>query len=67
MRIATPLATKESTFKVFRAIAVPMPQPQTVMAIKWKLEAPYLAISEINDDTALLTEYDLSRCIGPAS
>ena len=52
MRLAIPLATKESAFTVFRAVAVPMPQPENDMAIKWKLEAPYLAFSENNDDTA---------------
>ena len=46
MRIAIPLATKDAAFTVFRAIAVPMPQPEPDLAIKWKLEAPYLAISE---------------------
>ena len=64
MRIAIPLATKESAFTVYRALAVPMPQPENDMANKWKLEAPYLSILENNDDTAFLTEYDLSRCIG---
>ena len=53
MRIAILLATKESAFTVFRAIAVPMPQPENDMAIKWKLEAPYLAISENNNDSFL--------------
>ena len=64
MRIANPLATKDSAFTVFRAIAVPMLQSENDMANKWKLEAPYLANSEKNDNTAFLTEYDLSRCIG---
>ena len=41
-----------------------MPQSEIDMAIKWKLEAPYSANSENIDDTAFLTEYDLSRCIG---
>ena len=63
MRISIPLATKDSAFTVFRAIAVPMPQPEPDLAIKWKLEAPYLVISE-NNETAFLTEYDLGRCIG---
>ena len=63
MRIAIPLATKDSAFTVFRAIAVPMPTPEPDLAIKWKLEAPYLAISE-DKETAFLTEYDLGRCIG---
>ena len=64
MRVAIPLATKESPFTVYRALAVPMPQPEPDMAIKWKLEAPCLAISENNENTAFSTEYDLSRCIG---
>ena len=64
MRIAIPLATKDSAFTVFRAIEVPMPQPEPDLAIKWKLEAPYLAISQNNKETAFLTEYDLGRCIG---
>ena len=64
MRITIPLATKDSAFTVFRAIAVPMPQPEPDLAIKWKLEAPYLAISENNRETGFLTEYDLGRCIG---
>ena len=46
MRIAIPLAKKNSAFTVFRAVAVAMPQPEPDLAIKWKLEAPYLAISE---------------------
>ena len=64
MRIAIPLAPKDSAFTVFRAIAVPMPQLEPDLAIKWKLEAPYLAISENNRETAFLTEYDLGRFIG---
>ena len=65
MRIAIPLASKQTAFTVFRSIAVPMPQLEPDLAIKWKLEVlPYLAISEDNMQTAYLTEYDLSRCIG---
>ena len=36
-----------------------MPEPENDMAIKWNLEAPYLAVSENKDDTAVFTEYDL--------
>ena len=39
IRIAVLLATKDSAFTVFRAIAVPMSQPELDLAIKWKLEA----------------------------
>ena len=64
MRIAIPLASKPTAFTVFRALAVPMPQPELDLAIEWKLEEPCLAVSEDNMETAYLTEYDLSRCIG---
>ena len=64
MRIASPLASKQPASTLFRSIAVPMLQLEPDLAIKWKVEAPYLAISEDNMETAYLTEYDLSRCIG---
>ena len=61
VRIAIPLASKQTAFIVFCALAVPMLQPEPDLAIKWKLEAPYLAISKDNIETAYLTDYDLSR------
>ena len=57
MRIAITLATKDSEFTVLRAISVRMPQPEPDLAIKWKLEASNLTISENNRETAILTEY----------
>ena len=60
MGIAIPLASKQTAFTVFRSIAVPMAEMEPDLAIKWKLGAPYLAISEGNMETAYLTEYDLS-------
>ena len=39
LRIAFPLAAKDSAFAVFRAYAVPMPQPEPDLAIKWKKSA----------------------------
>ena len=64
MRIAILLASKQTAFTVFCSIVVPVPQLEPDLAIKWKLEAPYLAITEYNMETAHLTEYDLSRFIG---
>ena len=66
LRIAIPLATTHSAFTVFRAIAVPMPQPGPDLGIKWKFETHYLAILE-NKETAFLTDYYLGRCIGGSS
>ena len=64
MRIAIPLVSKQTAFTVFRSIAVPMPQLEPDLAMKWKLESPFLAISEDNMEIAHRTEYDHSRCIG---
>ena len=63
MQIAIRLASKQTAFTVLRSIAVPMPQLEPDLAIN-HLEAPYLAISEDHMETAYLTQYDLSRCIG---
>ena len=55
MRIAIPLASKQTNKQhllFFPALAVPMPQSEPYLAIKWKLEAPYLAISEDIMETA---------------
>ena len=66
MRIAFPLAPKRTAFTVFRSIAVPMPQLEPNLAIKWKLEALYSEITEDKMETAFLTELDLLRYIGPS-
>ena len=44
-----------------------MPQPEPTLAMKWKTETQFLAISEDNLETAFLTEYDLANCIGSAT
>ena len=64
MKIAIPLASRQTSYMVFHAIPVPMPQYENDKAIIWKTEAPYLAISEDNMETATLTEYNLTHCLG---
>ena len=44
--LAIPLASRQTVFTVYNAQTVPMPQPEPQMAVKWSIEAPYLAISE---------------------
>ena len=41
-----------------------MPQPDPRMAIKWVIEAPYLAISELKEDTITLTKDQYESCLG---
>ena len=64
MKIAIPLASRQTSFTVFHAIPVPMPQYKKDKAIMWKTEAPYLAISEDNMETAMLAKYNLKHCLG---
>ena len=64
MKTAIPLAPRQFSFTVFHAIAVPMPQHKKDRAIKWRTEAPYLAISKDLMETAVLTEYDMKHCLG---
>ena len=63
-KTAIPLASRQTSFTVFHAISVPMPQYEKDKAIMWKTEAPYLAISEDNMKTTVLTEYNLKHCLG---
>ena len=67
MTLSIPLASKQTSLTVYRATPIPMPQPEPTLAMKWKTETQFLAISEDNLETALLTEYDLANCIGSAT
>ena len=64
MKIAIPLASQQTSFTVFHAIPVAMLQYEKDNVIMWKTEAPYLAISEDNMETAVLTKYNLKHCLG---
>ena len=64
MTLSIPLASSQTALKVYRAQILPMPQDEAGTALQWKLEAPYLAVSEDMSETAHLTEHQLSNCIG---
>lgn len=64
MTLSIPLASSQTALKVYKAHVLPMPQEEPGTAIKWKTEAPYLAVSEDNSETAHLTQQQLDRCIG---
>ena len=66
MTLSIPLASKQTSLKVYKATPIPMPEPELTLAMKWKTETQFLAISEDNLETALLTDYDLANCIGSA-
>ena len=67
MKIAIPLASQQTSITVFHAIPVPKPQYEMHKAIMWKTEAPYLAISEDNMETAVITGNDLKHCLGSST
>ena len=58
------IASTPTSFTVFFSTAVAMPQPQNDVAIKWEVEAPYLATSKDHIKAAILTDNDLWRCMG---
>ena len=64
LTLAIPLASRTTAFSVYRAHVIPMPQSGPRMAIRWVVEAPYLAISESKEDTMTLSQEQYEACIG---
>ena len=62
--MAIPVASRQTAFTVYKAIVVPLPQMNEDMAIKWNVEAEYLAVSENLRETSLVTRDQLDKCIG---
>ena len=67
LTLAIPLASRTTAFSVYRAHVIPMPQPDPRMAIRWVIEAPYLAISELKEDTITMSQEQYDRCIGSST
>ena len=67
MTLAIPLASRQTAFTVYEAKVIPMPQLDSNRAIKWKTESQFLAVSENQMETAHLSHYELSKCIGSDS
>ena len=64
LTLSIPLASKQTVFNVYHAQPIPMPKDD--QAVQWKIEAPYLAISEDTMETAPLSEIQINECIGSA-
>ena len=64
MTLSFPLASKQTAFSVYRGHTILMPQPEEIVALRWKTEADYLAISEDGTKTAPVTTEQLAKCIG---
>ena len=67
LTLAIPLGSRTTAFSVYRAHVIPMPQSDPRMAIKWVVEAPYLAISEDKEDSITLSKDQYDSCIGSAT
>ena len=64
--IAIPLASRQTVFSTYQAQIVPMPQPEPRMAIRWVIEAPYLAIPEDQMESVALTKDQFEARLGSA-
>ena len=67
LTIAIPLASRQTTFTVYHAHIIPMPQPELSKALDWVTEGPYLAISQGSMETTTLTQQQFDNCIGSST
>ena len=60
-----PLASKQTVFVLYEAKSIPMPYPDDPqLAITWKLEAPYLTLSEDHMESSVLSKDQFEQCPG---
>ena len=64
LTLAIPLASSQTVFEVYRAIVIPMPQKNSVDALRYVIEGEYLAISEGQMETTVLTKAQYDNCLG---
>ena len=64
LTLAIPLASSQTVFEVYRANVIPMPQKDSVDALQWVIEGEYLAISEGQMETTVLTEAQYDNWLG---
>lgn len=62
-----PMSSSETVLDVFEAIPIPMPNTDSPTATVWDVEAEYLAITRTKQESAALTQKQLSQCIGSTS
>ena len=65
MTLSIPLASGQTVFTLFEAKLIPMPYPDDPqLALKWDIEAPYLAISEDQMESSVLSAAQFEQCLG---
>ena len=64
MTLSIPLVSRQTAFTVYKVHAILIPRPEPESALKWKIEAEYLALSEDQMETAAISQGQLDKCIG---
>ena len=67
LTLAIPLASRQSSFRLYGAHVIPMPQQDPKEALQWIIEGPYLAISQDSMETTTLTQQQLDNCLGSST
>ena len=65
--IAVPMTRQPVAMIVYRGHHIPMPLNDSDTALKWNLETEYIAVTDTNNEMALMTHHQLKRCIGSQS
>ena len=65
--VAIPLAKTPVLMTVHQAHLIPMPTPNSSIALNWETEAQFLAVADSRTEIALLTSDQLAHCIGSKS
>ena len=65
--VSIPFSSGETILDVFHAIPLPMLTTDSIRATMWDLETEYKAVTENQNEAALLTAYDIEECIGSES
>ena len=66
LTLAIPLASSQTSFYVYSAHVIPMPQQDHKEALQWIIEGPYLAILQDSMETTL-TQQQLDNCLGSST
>ena len=64
MTLNIPLASRQTVFTVYEARLIPMPYPDHPQsALTWNIEAPYLALSEDDVESSVLSSEQFEHCL----
>ena len=67
LTLAIPIASSQTVFEIYRAIVIPMPQKDSVDALRWVIEGENSEgqpISEGQMETTVLTRAQYDNCLG---